>query len=346
MSRYINNTGLLFWLKEKRRWYRDYSKFRKEAKRRFAIERPENGSYQDYLKALVSHRFSYDEYMRYEMWKLTPAERAEFVSMAEMEQVYRKTRSPQVRSILDNKVRTLEVFRDYVYRRWLYVPNTTMEEVRSLMSSTDCVAKPVKGHSGSGIRKIHRIADTDWEKLYHDLLSEQVLIEECIHACNELESFHPASLNTIRVVTISNETETRVIGAILRMGVGDGFIDNTHAGGLFAQIDVGTGEIMSDGVNTDGRHWTSHPDTGKMIKGVKVPFWNKVIATCKDASKLLSGMCFAGWDLCVHEDGKIEIIEVNASPHFDGGMQLPLKKGMRGLVKKDLMELYGIKNIL
>ena len=340
------NRGLLFSIKEKKRWITDFVKFRKEAKQRFLREKPVDGSYIDYLKALASHRFSYDEYMRYEMWKLSSKEREAFVSMAEMEQVYRKTGSREVKSILNNKVRTLKVFHDYVYRRWCYVPDSTPEEVRGILSSSDCIVKPINGHSGSGIRMIQRMADADWEELYRKLAQEQVLIEERIHGCKELESFHPSSLNTIRVVTISNGIETRVIGAIVRMGVGSGFIDNTHAGGLFAQIDESTGVIASDGVNMGGRHWVTHPDTGKAIKGVRIPYWGNVIATCINASKLLPNLCFAGWDISVHENGNVEIIEVNAAPHFDGGMQLPQKKGVRNKVKKYLKELCGIKGII
>ena len=46
-------------------------RFFKEAKERFAIEKPQHGSWEDYKKAFWKHRVTYSEYMySYEYWHL------------------------------------------------------------------------------------------------------------------------------------------------------------------------------------------------------------------------------------------------------------------------------------
>jgi hypothetical protein len=52
-------------------------------------------------------------------------------------------------------------------------------------------------------------------------------------------------------------------------------------------------------------------------------------------------MIFAGWDLCVTPDGSIEIIEGNHAPDFDGGMQAPLKTGVKAKMRDTVKHLTG-----
>ena len=74
-------------------------KFCKEARKRFASEKPDHGSYKDYKKALWKHRVTYSEYMySYEYWHLDEKERDEFISTSEMQVIYRKLGEHEVRN--------------------------------------------------------------------------------------------------------------------------------------------------------------------------------------------------------------------------------------------------------
>ena len=75
------------------------------------------------------------------------------------------------------------------------------------------------------------------------ILGTDSLIEECIEGCAELQRFHPESLNTIRVVTVRGRSGIRVLGSFIRFGRGGAVVDNAHAGGLFAHVDITEGRL-------------------------------------------------------------------------------------------------------
>lgn len=318
-------------------------KFLREAERQFHSN-PGNGSLDDYKDALKKHRVTYGEYMyKFEYWKLNEAQRDEFISCSEMQCIYRKMVQPQVKTVFWNKILFLNRFSAFAQRRWLEVKKASFEEFADMVRQSDCIAKPIEGWRGQGIRIIRKADEnTDLQSLYNESVRDNILLEERVHACKEIEAFHPASLNTVRVVTISNPQKCVVFGAILRMGTGDSIIDNTHNGGIFASIDVKTGIIETDGLDSNGNHYTEHPDSHIKIKGFQIPHWDKVVETCSAASKVMPKTVFAGWDVVILDGGRVGLIEGNHGPDFDGGMQAPKKIGVKQRVKQTVMDLYGI----
>ena len=330
-------------IKEKHILASERKKFLSEAKIQFESN-PEHGNWKDYVDAFKKHRVTYGEYMhKFEYWKLNEAQRDEFISCSEMHCIYRKMVQPEIKTVFWNKILFLKKFPGFAQRKWIEVQKSTYEDFANMLYAFDCIAKPIEGWRGQGIRKIAQVVDgTDVRALYNECVENNILLEERIHACKEIEAFHPQSLNTIRVVTISNPNKCVVFGAILRMGTGDSIIDNTHNGGVFASIDVKTGIIETDGLDSMGNHYVVHPDTKKTIKGFQIPYWNKVVETCTKASKVLPKLIYAGWDVVVKEGGEIALIEGNHGPDFDGGMQAPKKIGVKQRVKSTVMDLYGI----
>ena len=330
-------------LHEIRNLFGERYKFFKEARSRFASEKPKRGSFNDYRKAFWKHRVTYSEYMySYEYWHLNEKERDEFISTSEMQVIYRKLGEHEVRDLFHDKVRFLTAFSSYVHRWWALAKSLTFEAFKSKALEFDLIAKPVDGTRGEGIFKIVGKEVVDWQQLYDRLIKEDCLLEQCIVACDELAAFHPSSLNTIRVVTISNGDRCEVFGALFRMGAHGSVIDNTHAGGVYAPINVKTGIIEIPAIDAHNNHYDVHPDTMKPIKGFRVPEWEQIVATCKEASKTIPDIHFAGWDLCVNQAGQVEIIEGNHAPDFDGGMQAPLKIGVKKKLQKTVMDILGI----
>lgn len=324
-------------------YFDERKRFFKEAKERFAKEKPEHGSWKDYKKAFRKHRVTYSEYMySYEYWHLNEQERDEFISTSEMQVIYRKLGEHEVRDLFHDKVRFLTAFSSYVHRWWALAKSLTFESFKAKALEFNLIAKPIDGTRGDGIFKIVGHQVEDWRQLYDRLVENNYLLEQCIVACDELAAFHPASLNTIRVVTISNGDCCEVFGALLRMGAHGSVIDNTHAGGVYAPINVETGTIDIPAIDAHNNHYDVHPDTGKLIKGFHVPEWERIVATCKEASKTIPDIHFAGWDLCINRAGQVEIIEGNHAPDFDGGMQAPLKIGVKKRLQKTVKDVLGI----
>lgn len=318
------------------------SRFLSEARACFS-QGCEHGSLTDYKNALKRHRVTFGEYMyRFEYWRLNEAQRDSFISCSEMQCIYRKTVQPEVKTIFWDKSLFLQRFSGFVNRDWIDVKHSDYERFRAMLLRSDCIVKPKEGWRGRGVSRISRTGDDALvRELYEDCIRNDALLEECIHACPEIEEFHPQSLNTLRVVTISNPDRCVVFGAILRMGTGDSIIDNTHNGGVYASIDVDTGIIETDGLDSSGNKYIVHPDSGKAIKGFKIPYWDKVVETVEKASKVLPKLVYAGWDVVVMEEGRIALIEGNHAPDFDGGMQAPKKIGVKQKLRATVQELQG-----
>lgn len=324
-------------------YFDERKRFFKEAKQRFAKEMPGHGSWKDYKVAFRKHRVTYSEYMySYEYWHLSEEQRDEFISTSEMQVIYRKLGEREIRKVFHDKSQFLSAFSPYVHRWWSMANSLTIEQLQAKAAEFDIIVKPIGGTRGDGIFKIVGSKVEDWKALYGRLQQEDYLLEQCIVACDELAAFHPASLNTIRVVTISNGGRCEVFGALLRMGAHGSVIDNTHAGGVYAPINIETGTIDISAIDAHNNHYDSHPDTGKPIKGFHIPEWVQIVETCKAASCIIPDNHFVGWDLCVNQEGKVEIIEGNHAPDFDGGMQAPLKIGVKKKLQKTVMDVLGI----
>ena len=324
-------------------YFDERKRFFKEAKDRFTKEVPEHGSWKDYKLAFRKHRVTYSEYMySYEYWRLNEQERDEFISTSEMQVIYRKLGEREIRKVFHDKSHFLSVFSPYVHRWWSMANSLSIEQLQEKAAEFDIIVKPIGGTRGDGIFKIVGSKVEDWKALFNHLQQEDYLLEQCIVAYDELKAFHPASLNTIRVVTISNGDRCEVFGALLRMGAHGSVIDNTHAGGVYAPINVETGMIEIPAVDAQNNHYVSHPDTGKQIKGFLIPEWERIIATCKEASRIVPENHFVGWDICLNQVGQVEIIEGNHAPDFDGGMQAPLKIGVKKKLQKMVMDVLGV----
>ena len=155
-----------------------------------------------------------------------------------------------------------------------------------------------------------------------------------------IEEFHPQSLNTIRVVTISNKNKVEILDAEFRMGIGENVVDNASCGGILASINVVTGALIENGVDMFGNEYVNHPGTGKAIKGFMIPHWDEIVRVCKEAATVVQGTVFVGWDVCVRQNGEIELIEANAFPGVIG-LQTARKQGLKPRLQTKGKEILG-----
>ena len=300
------------------------------------------GNFEDYKNALDKHWVSYNEYAKqYEFYKKTEEERSEFVSRLKMAYFHRRYSSGATKAVFLNKNRFLVTYKKYIHRKWLYVPQASFEDFKQLVSNYDCIIKPCDGKLGKGIFKVYKNdTDKNIHNLYEMCLKNRMLAEQCIDSCDELKILHPQSLNTIRVVTVSNSMKSEVFGSFIRMGVGNSVVDNAHAGGVFAQINIKDGIIESDGIDTDGNKYVCHPNSNIKLKGFKIPKWKSVVETCCEAAKL-SGNTIMGWDVAINNNGDIEFVEANYGPDFDV-MQSPLQIGVKKRIFAKIKEYSNI----
>lgn len=301
------------------------------------------GSFEDYRDALKRHWVSYTEYAyEYEFYKKPEEEREKYVSRLKMAYFYWRYAPGAAKAIFRNKNNFLKRFKEFVHRKWIYAPDSSYDDFKRMVCSFDCIIKPCDGKLGKGVSKVYLEGDHRADKqLYEDCRKNRMLVEQCIDSCEDLKAFHPKSLNTIRVVTVANREKACVFSGVLRTGVGDSVVDNSHAGGVSAQINIQNGIVESDGANTKGERFTCHPDSGIQFKGFKIPGWSVIVNTvCKAAQ--LSGNPITGWDVVINSDGNVEFIEGNYGPDLDM-MQARYNHGVKKEIYALIKEYTGIE---
>jgi hypothetical protein len=188
---------------------------------------------------------------------------------------------------------------------------------------TGCVLKPDHSSWGRGIfvfkscqeGRLERVDGTwfDVETLLASL-SEQggtFLVQERLENHPHLAALGLPSLATLRVVTYGTRDNIRVARASLKLPVGRHGVDNYHAGGIAAPVNLESG-VVGQAVGEKGMEWlSSHPESGRRFEGMTVPLWNEVLAETRRAAMSMPEFRCLGWDVAVTLDG-IRILEANS----------------------------------
>ncbi|HEX6118708.1 MAG TPA: sugar-transfer associated ATP-grasp domain-containing protein [Dongiaceae bacterium] len=205
---------------------------------------------------------------------------------------------------------------------------------RDQLLAQDLFVKPARGRGGEGAGLWQRGAEgyrlqggaplppSEFLKHLAALSSAKTLLVQPRarnHAA--IADLSNGALCTARIVTMRNESGGyEAVCALFRMAVGDNTqVDNFHAGGIAAPIDVATGRL---GAGTDWglrpRHgWQiNHPDTGGLIEGRFLPLWAETRALAEQAHTAFADRHIVGWDMAILEDGPA-IVEANGGPDTD-----------------------------
>ncbi|GEN30139.1 hypothetical protein CQU01_03770 [Cerasibacillus quisquiliarum] len=282
-----------------------------------------------------------NDYFQYQFYKRKHIDRKTFIVHRKRMRIVKTFNDVNDRKIFDSKPEFNKKYSSYIQRDWLDISNSTFEEFENFVSKHNkFIVKPVAGSHGKGIR----IIDVDGTKenitnLYKDLQRDNPIIEELIVQHNELSEFNPTSVNTLRVVTLlCNDGKARVMTANLRVGNGEKYADNFHHNGIAALLDVNSGIVVTSGIDMNFNRYYVHPVTGKQIIGFKIPYWEKVIQTCKEAAHVTPSVGYVGWDVAIGKDGQIMIIEGNAAADPDIS-QMPDQIGKWPLYEKYIKKI-------
>jgi putative polysaccharide biosynthesis protein len=137
----------------------------------------------------------------------------------------------------------------------------------------------------------------------------------------ELQRVANGALSTVRLLTCMNERgEPEATNAVFRMAIGrNSLVDNFHAGGIAAAIDMATGTLgrATDlGMRADRGWCDCHPDSGALIAGRHLPHWPHALGLVQRAHAAFPDRPFIGWDVAMLADGPC-IVEGNGSPDLD-----------------------------
>ena len=205
---------------------------------------------------------------------------------------------------------------------------------RNGLPPRDLFVKPARGRGGEGAG-LWRWTGGGYQFQGGQVLSPQALLARLAELSKdramlvqpqarnhpELRDLSNGALCTARIVTLRNESGGyEAVCALFRMAVGGNrLVDNFHAGGIAAPIDLATGRL---GAATDWglrpRHgWrTHHPDTGGIIEGRILPLWAETRALAERAHASFADRHIIGWDMAILANGPA-IVEANGGPDTD-----------------------------
>jgi hypothetical protein len=137
------------------------------------------------------------------------------------------------------------------------------------------------------------------------------LVQQRVENHPDLSALGLPSLTTLRVLTYGAPDDIRIARASLKLPVGRKGVDNYHAGGIAAPIDLESGRV-GRGVAAEGMEWLStHPETGRQFEGMIVPHWSDVLTQTRRVARSMPEFRCVGWDVAVSRDGAL-ILEGNS----------------------------------
>lgn len=209
----------------------------------------------------------------------------------------------------------------------------------------DFVIKPNRGSAGRGVLVVagrdgsaflrhngERLRLDDLRTHVCDLLSgmfslggqpDAALIQQRVALHPAFDEVSHKGIPDVRVILYRDEPAM----AMLRLPTKEsGGRANLHQGGIGTGIDLETG-VTHHAVQRN-RSVRRHPDTGRALLGVRVPYWREVIALSRKVSEAV-GLGYVGVDVVIDARHGPLLLEANARP----GLAIQIANG-RGLVPR------------
>lgn len=252
-------------------------------------------------------------------------DRKTFFTMRDNWQLSRLVNTPEDSRIFEDKILFCENFAPFLGREVLDLRGADTKTLAAFLHRHPVIfLKAPCSFGGLAVERFDSggaepYSTAQIQALYEDWMARGLfLLEESLAQHDALRRLYPDSLNTIRVVTLTDSGGVpHILYSYLRTGRGGAFVDNTTSGGLSALI-CPDGVIRKPALSDKtGEYFDIHPDTGCSFIGFRVPCYDAALELCRKAATLRPGMRYVGWDVGVTPDGPV-LVEGNNLPAYDG----------------------------
>ena len=293
----------------------------------------------DFCICVVLYGAGINDYFQYNFYRRKHSDRKNFIVGRKWKKIIRVCNKKINQKEFDDKCKFNYIYSEYLGREWLDMDSCEFDAFDEFMKKHSVAISKIKNGSGGNGINIIKYEKEDNEILYKKLKKQHVIVEEVLTQCDELKKFNPESVNTLRVVTIVvDNTDVRIMNAVMRMGNGKKCTDNFHHHGLAALVDEKTGIIVTPAIDKSNNQYYYHPRTGYQIIGYQIPNWESIIETVKSAALVKPEIRYVGWDIALDKNGKVCIIEGNCASDPDI-TQMPDQIGKWPKYNKVLKEL-------
>ena len=289
--------------------------------------------YFDLIRSFVKLGADFNDYCTFSFWNKTKEEKNSFITLRRNDQLRYGFSTPKVYDLLLDKAAFNERYCKWVKRGWISSTRSSIDEIEAFIDKYDSViAKPLTDFGGHGVVKIskndeRRLAKIDSVKKYIGS-GTQYIIEEVIENSENIKRLAPASLNTVRLVTVIDKNKSlHIIASLLRMGNGKAVTDNYHDGGMACEIDLDTLTLKGVAKGMNCVTHAVHPFSNIRFDGYKVPEVKECLDILKEVAFTEPEARYVGWDFAITKEGRIELLEGNIPPGEDI-TQLNSKRGL------------------
>ncbi len=203
---------------------------------------------------------------------------------------------------------------ELVKREYILVDEVGFEGVAAFVEKHGKVIfKPNHGSCGKGVFAFDSATDTDLKEKVEEVKGSDYICEEYVIQHEKMRTLQSRSVNTIRVLTLHDGTDVKIVDTAIRIGDGSSVCDNQRCGGYAAAVDKETGIILTGAYTMDRQCYLIHPESGVQVVGFQVPNWDAVIEIAKAGARKNELRPICGWDIAVTPTGAL-IIEVNGGP--------------------------------
>jgi len=224
-----------------------------------------------------------------------------------------------------------------------------------LAGRDDFVIKPNRGSAGRGVLVVtgsergcyirhngERLSLDALRQHFSDLLSgmyslggqsDKAIVQQRVRLHPAFAAISYKGIPDVRVILYRNQPAMAMLRLPTRQSNGRA---NLHQGGIGTGVDLDTG-ITHHAVQRN-RFVERHPDTGRPVVGMKVPYWNEVLTMSRRVAEAV-GLGYVGVDIVVDSERGPMLLEANARP----GLAIQIANG-RGLLPRlqmidDLLDL-------
>lgn len=276
----------------------------------------------DWFTDFLLHGASLNDYYAYRFNKLRYNGKREFITYRRFHKIMDVCNQKNKIQYFRDKSLFNKRFAGFLHRESLDLNQITYKQFECFFDKhQEVFIKEVLGFRGSSV-KLYSKKETNlaqlYEQLKHDAQSHYIMENRLVEE-ESLSSFHPYSVNTIRIVTLFDDKRDIVhfMSARIRIGNKGNNVDNFHFAGIGANIDIETGIISSVGYNARDEEFLVHPMTGKQIIGFKMPKWEECKQFVVEACHVVPEVRYVGWDVVLLKGGNFALIEANDNADHD-----------------------------
>ena len=179
--------------------------------------------------------------------------------------------------------------------------------VDSILSHGSFFAKSLDGECGENVKLIED--HSAFSQYLSSVEKSDLVFQDRVVQHHEMSRLNPHSVNTIRLVTVNNNNDVQVFGALLRVGTVDSKErDNTSQGGIAIGINP-DGSLTPIGIRKPkyGGRIEKHPDTGVVFSSFTIPYYKEAVELACRAHRAFYRVGSIGWDIAITPDGPVFI---------------------------------------